>query len=104
MPLKFRIVWATLGLDAPTMQRLWDALSRTGHPLGRRLAWRFVKEDSRKTRGIAERLAAVLTAHPLTAWHELLEHLVETERLTRAEANAVLECWLPLVDAQGQWH
>lgn len=103
MPLKFRIVWGTLDLDEPTTGRLWTALSRTGHPLGKRLYWLFVKEDRRKARGITERLGALLLASPLQAWSQLLEHLVQTERLTRPEANRILECLLPLVDANGKW-
>ena len=103
MPLKFRLVWQVLGLDELTTMRLWTAVGRSGHPLGKRLYWLFVKEERRAARGIADRLGALLVAQPLHAWSRLLDHLVATERLTRPEANAVLECFLPLVDDQGQW-
>lgn len=102
-PLKFQIAFDVFGLDEPTTGRLWDAIARSGHPLAKRLWWTFVREDTRRSRGFARRLAAVLTVQTPQQWSRMLEHLVETGRLTQRESTMVLECLLPLIDAAGAW-
>jgi hypothetical protein len=101
--LKFHLTLQTLGaVDAATSARLWDALQHSGHPLARRLWWWFTKEEPRAAEGFHVRLAAVLLASSPPAWITMGETLVG-EGLERREANALSECMLTLVGADGEW-